>query len=228
MSERCLNACYRDPTVRERLIIENPAVIGLLLDHQRTLNLLPFFLAPHTVAQAAAHRGVKANQMAYWVGRYVQAGILEGVGEATPVRGSRSPGQLYRVTAAEFVLLPAGGYAAEEIVDRTYGPMWASLREAVIHDTDEVASRWAIRIWLYQNRLVTQQEIPVEQIGQEVLVPEGNALNLWMTARFDAATLADLRSELEGVFNRYAARIIRDRPELPRTTVHLALARKVD
>ena len=59
-------------------------------------------------------------------------------------------------------------------------------------------------------------------------MPEGNALNLWMTARFDAATLADLRSELEGVFNRYAARIIRDRPELPRTTVHLALARKVD
>lgn len=212
----------------KRRIIDDPEVIGLLLDHQRTLNLLPFFLAPHTVADAAAHRNVKANQMAYWVKRYVEAGVLEGVGDAPPMHGTRSRGQLYRVTAAEFVLLPAGGYAAAEIVDRTYGPMWASLREAVIHDTDEVSSRWAIRIWLYQNRLVTQQEIPVELIGQDVLVPDGNALNLWMTARFDAATLTELRGELEDVFNRYAARIIRDRPELPRTTLHLALARKVD
>ncbi|THF88720.1 hypothetical protein E7T09_05955 [Deinococcus sp. KSM4-11] len=212
----------------ERLIIDDPDVIGLLLDHQRTLNLLPFFQAPHTVADAATHRGVKANQMAYWVNRYVQAGILEGVGDAPPARGTRSRGQLYRVTAAEFVLLPAGGYAAEEIVDRTYGPMWASLRAAVAHDTDLVASRWAIRIWLYQDRLVTQQEIPVDLIGQDILVPEGNALNLWMTARFDAATLTELRAELEGIFNRYATRIIRDQPDLPRTTMHLALARKVD
>src|SRR6476659_2141969 len=146
--------------------------------------------------------------MAYWVNRYVQAGILEGVGDAPPARGTRSRGQLYRVTAAEFVLLPAGGYAAEEIVDRTYGPMWASLRAAVAHDTDLVASRWAIRTWLYQDRLVTQQEIPVDLIGQDILVPEGNALNLWMTARFDAATLTELRAELEGIFNRYATRII--------------------
>lgn len=214
--------------MRERLIIENPDVIGLLLDHQRTVNLLPFFLAPHTVAEAAAQRGVKANQMAYWVKRYVEAGVLEGVGEALPERGARSRGLQYRVTAGEFVLLPAGGYAAEEIVDRTYGPMWASLRAAVVRDTDEVAARWAIRIWPFEGRLVTQQEIPVNLIGQDVLVPEGNALNLWMTARFDPATLAELRAELEDVFTRYVRRVTRDRPELPRTTVHLALARKVD
>lgn len=221
-------ACYPGSTVLERLIINDPDVIGLLLDHQRTLNLLPFFQAPHTVADAAVHRGVKANQMAYWVKRYVEAGVLESVGEAPPVRGSRSRGQLYRVTAAEFVLLPAGGYAAEEIVDRTYGPMWASLRSAIAHDTDEVASRWAIRIWLYRERLVTQHEIPVALIGQDLLVPEGNALNLWMSARLDAATLTELRAELDDVFNRYAARIIRDQPDLPRTIMHLALARKVD
>ncbi|GHF31594.1 hypothetical protein HNQ07_000539 [Deinococcus metalli] len=212
----------------DRLIIDDPDVIGLLLDHQRTLTLLPFFQAPHTVADAAAHRGLKANQMAYWVSRYVQAGILESVGDAPPRRGVRSRGQLYRVTAAEFVLLPAGGYAAEEIVDRTYGPMWASLKAAIVHDTDEVSSRWAIRIWLYQGRLVTQQELPADLIGQDILVPEGNALNLWMTGRFDTATLAELRGELEDIFHRYASRIIRDRPELPRTTVHLAVARKVD
>ena len=48
------------------------------------------------------------------------------------------------------------------------------------------------------------------------------------TVPFDAATLTELRAELEGIFNRYATRIIRDQPDLPRTTMHLALARKVD
>lgn len=200
----------------------------MLLDHQRTLYLLPFMLAPYTVADAALHRGLKANQMAYWVGRFVRAGVLEPVGEAPAPSGGRSKGQQYQATAQEFVMLPAGGYAADEIVERQYGPMWTSLQQAISHDTDLVASRWAIRIMVVQGRLIVQQETPVELVGQDVLVPEGNALNLWMTARFDAATRAELRDELEGVFSRYAARTIKNQPDLPRMYLHLALAEKVD
>ncbi len=199
----------------------------MLLDYRRTTYLLPFILAPCTVATAAAHRELKPNQMAYWVNLFVQAGLLEVVGEDA-VPGKRSRGLLYRASAREYVLLPAGGYAADEIVERQYGPMWARLQKAVAHDTDLVASRWAIKILVHQERVIVQQEVPLEQLDQADLVPEGNALNLWMTVRFDAATRAELRRELEELFGRYAARSIKDQPELPRTILHLALAEQVD
>jgi hypothetical protein len=220
--------CYPEGTLEERRVITDPAVIGMLLDHQRTTYLLPFMLAPHTVAEAALHRELKANQMAYWVNRFLKANLIEAVGEAPAAGKGRSKGQQYRATAAEFVMLPGGGYAADEIVQRTYGPMWASLQHAISYDTDLIASRWAIRIMVIHGRLITQQETPAELIGQDVLVPEGNALNIWMTARFDHATQQELRAELEDVLRRYAARIVRDRPELPRYYVHLALAEKKD
>ena len=198
------------------------------MDYRRTTYLLPFILAPCTVADAAADRKLKPNQMAYWVGLFTKAGVLEVVGEAAPKKGGRSRGLLYRATASEFVMLPAGGYAAEEIVERQYGPMWAMLQKAVAQDTDLIASRWAIKILVHQGRVIVQQEVPVERLDQGDLVPEGNALNLWMTVRFDAVTRAELRADLEAMFSRYAARTIKDRPELPRTLLHLALAEKVD
>lgn len=198
------------------------------MDHRRTLYLLPFILGPCTVAEAAQHRGLKPNQMAYWVGRFADAGVLEVVGEAPPGLGGHPRGSLYRAVAREFVMLPAGGYAADEIVERQYGPMWALLKKAIAQDTDVVASRWAIKIMVHQERTIVQQEVPVECLDTGALVPEGNALNLWMTVRFDPVTLAELRAELEDVFNRYAARTARDRPDLPRTIMHLALTEKVD
>lgn len=210
--------------MEERRIIRDSNVIALLLDQPRMLYLLPFRLAPSTVAQAARDRGLKPNQMSYWVERFVEAGLLMPVEAEAYTEGKRR-GQAYQTTAREFVLLPGEGYAAEEIVEQRYGRMWRRLQQAVGGDTDKVASRWALRVFLHEGRILTSHELPVELIGRDVIVPEGNALNLWMVGRYDRATLAELRAELEEVFVRYSRRTVKDNPDVPRSIFHIALVR---
>jgi hypothetical protein len=205
--------------MQERLIVRDPAVIAVLMDPNRYTLLLPFRLAPHTTAQAARARNVKPNQMAYWVEKFLEAGLIGPV----EVPGER--GQSYRTAAEEFILMPGNGFATDEIVEKQYGPLWTQLQRAVSADTDEVATRWAIRVFLYQGRLLTRQEVPTEMIGQPDLVPEGNALNLWLRMRFDRATLAELRADLEDLYSRYSKRASSD-PDLPRHLLHLALVRE--
>lgn len=210
--------------MEERRIIRDPNVIALLLDQPRLLYLLPFRLGPHTVAQAARDRNVKPNQMGYWVERFLDAGLLISVEADTPSNGKRR-GQAYQTTAREFILLPGEGYAADEIVEQRYGRAWRRLQAAISDDTDRVASRWTMRVFLHEGRLLATHEVPVDMIGSGAMVPEGNALNLWMVGRYDRATLAELRAELEEVFVRYSRRTVKDNPDVPRSIFHIALVR---
>lgn len=208
----------------ERRIIKDPDTIALLLDTTRVTMLLPFRLRPCTAAGAARERGVKPNLMAYWVERFVEAGLLEPV-EADAAPGEKRRGQHYRTTAGEFILLPGDGFAASEIVERQYGDLWRKLRDLVDADTDTVASRWAIKVFLHEGRFLVRQEVPVELVGTDRMVPAGNALNLWLTLRFDRATAEELRAELEELFVRYSRRGLKDRPDVPRHYLHIALAK---
>jgi hypothetical protein len=207
--------------MQERQVIRDVEVIALLLNRGRAMYLLPFRRAPCTVAQAARSCGVKPNHMAYWVGRFVEVGLLTPAGTHLPGRR----GQTYQAAAREFILLPGAGYTAEEIMGQCYGEGWRSLERAVAEDTQRTASCWALRLFLHGDRWLDFQKVPVEILNGTSTISGGQALNLWMTAHYDRATLSELRAELEDVFARYSRRAVRDSPDVPRSIFHIALVR---
>lgn len=210
--------------MEERRIIQDLDVISLLLNNKHRMYLLPFCRAPHTVGEAAKDRGIKPNQMAYWVERFLEGDLLVPV-EADGQESGRRRGKQYQATAREFILMPGQGYASDELVDQLYGPIWRRLQAAISIDTDRRASHWALRVKLDDDKALVLAETPAESIGTPKTFPvfKDGAVNMWMNARFDPATLAELREELEQLCLRYSTRVVRDNPQVPRSILHLAL-----
>jgi hypothetical protein len=73
--------------------------IDLLLKLQSTRCLGPFMRAEHTLGTAAAELEMPASSLAYWVGRFVRAGLVEVV-RHQPRAGKPIP--VYRAVAEEF------------------------------------------------------------------------------------------------------------------------------
>ncbi len=96
-------------------VVRDHGAVDLLMNLNATRLLAPFMRGEHTLGSAAAALDVPASSLAYWVTRFVRAGIIE-VTRLQPRAGKAAP--VYRAVAAEFHVpldaMPAG--AREEFL----------------------------------------------------------------------------------------------------------------
>jgi len=80
-------------------VVRDHAAVDLLMNLNATRLLAPFMRGEHTLGTAAAVLEVPASSLAYWVNRFVRAGIIE-VTRLQPRAGKAAP--VYRAVAGEF------------------------------------------------------------------------------------------------------------------------------
>lgn len=73
--------------------------VDLLMDLTGARRLAPFMRAEHSLGSAAAELSIAASSLAYWVGRFTRAGLVE-VTRLVPRAGKPIP--MYRAVSSEF------------------------------------------------------------------------------------------------------------------------------
>lgn len=87
------------PLSQTVMIVRSHDAVDLLLNVQAARHLAPFMRTEQSLGSAAAELGRRPSSLAYWVDRFVRAGLLSVVREQ-PRAGKAIP--FYRATADEF------------------------------------------------------------------------------------------------------------------------------
>ena len=85
----------------EQRTVTDPAAIALVTDRRALRYLTPFLRAEHTLTSVAAVIEKNPSTVAYWIPRFVRAGLLEHRGDET--RAGRAMPR-YRATAQSFLV----------------------------------------------------------------------------------------------------------------------------
>jgi hypothetical protein len=183
-----------EPLSNEPVVITDHRAVDLLMNLKATQRLAPFMQAEHTLGSAAAEARVPASSLAYWVGRFVAAGLV-AVTRHQPRAGKPIPH--YRATATEFRVpfeaMPPG--ARETLFHGGRRHMF----EQFIAASDRAAERYytqGLRVRAHPDR---GMELSVIEPEDEVLPP---VTEWWGTATLNAEEAAEVHRILEDVRTR--------------------------
>lgn len=179
----------------EPRIATDHLAVDLLMSLRATQRLAPFMHGEHTLGSAAAEAGVPASSLAYWVGRFLTAGLVE-VTRLQPRAGKPIPH--YRATASEF-RVPFEAMSASSRESLFHGPR-RHMFERFVAASDRAASRYyteGIRVRAHPDR------------GMELSIVEPAAgapppvTEWWGTATLHAEEAAEVHRLLEDIRTRY-------------------------
>lgn len=109
------DALSNEPPTGPPRVVHDHGAVDLLMNLNATRLLAPFMRGEQTLGSAAAVLDMPASSLAYWVNRFVRAGLVE-ITRQQPRAGKAAP--VYRAVAAEFQVpleaMPAG--AREEFL----------------------------------------------------------------------------------------------------------------
>jgi hypothetical protein len=182
-------------------VVRDHLAVDLLMKLTSTRCLGPFMRAEHTLGSAAAELDMPASSLAYYVGRFVKAGLVEVLREQAR---AGKPIPVYRATAREFHVpfdaMPPG--RRDEFLNggrtRVLGEFTAAVERAILDEADS-----GIRILADPVR------------GVQINFIEGSSLSdiaateWWGKIRLTDDEARRLRDELVDIVHRYTS----DRPE---------------
>lgn len=183
------------PVSNQVRVVTDHLAVDLLMNLTATQRLSPFMHAEHTLGSAAAAAEVPASSLAYWVTRFLTAGLLE-VTRLQPRAGMPIPH--YRATATEFrVPFEAMSPTARESL--FHGPR-RHMFEQFIAASDRAASR-------YYTEGIRVRAHPTRGTELSVVEPELDApppvTEWWGTSTLTAAEAAEVHRLLEDIRSRY-------------------------
>lgn len=166
-----------------------------------TRRLAPFMRGEHSLGTAAAELDVPASSLAYWVGRFVRAGLVE-ITRLQPRAGKPIP--IYRAVAREFHIpldaVPPG--AREEFLHGGRRHVFEQFTRAV----DRAARHYFERSLRVRSHPVRGVEIGFAEQDDDDAVP--------MTEWWGSVTLTDAEAkEVQAIFDDLNTRFAIDRDE---------------
>lgn len=180
-----------------RVRLDDSEAIDLLMDAERVRLFEPFLVAPLTVAQAAARRGLTPSAMAYWVKKFVRLGLLRAV------ESGKTP--TYEATADEFVFDLMRGVPFEDVLRRQYSPTWDRMLGALVADYRHVSEDWVMRLYRDERGLIHREGVPEWMLNEPNRPWPPMALNTWGTLRMSKDVARAFQAALEEVVERFGA-----------------------
>lgn len=188
------------------VVVRDHMGVDLLMNLDATRRLAPFMRREHSLGSAAAELNVPASSLAYWVGRFVKAGLVRVV-RHEPRAGKAIP--IYRALSDEFQVpldaMPLG--LRDEFLNGGRRRMFEEFTKAV----DAVAEKYlreGMRVRCHPERGV---ELNFLENDRELPVPVSES---WGTVALTEAEARELSTLLEEVSARFRARTTgRDKKE---------------
>ena len=194
-----------DEVLSRALRVTDDRAAAALADPMLRRLVLTFVGQARSIGEVAASSGLELKRLHHHVTRLCRLGLLELVGER-PRRGRAI--KLYRAKADSFFV---SSDAAPELFTE---PLSRELRVAIRRHQLKTGSG----MLLYTGKNGAPLMRPVFDEANPSITTE-----LWKVLRLDAAEAAELRSDLQRLFDRYAAQSSgRGKPYL----VHAAIARR--
>jgi hypothetical protein len=183
------------PVIKKLMIVRSHDAVDLLLNVQAARHLAPFMRCEQSLGSASAELERRPSSVAYWVGRFVQAGLLV-VAREQPRAGKAIP--FYRAAADEFQIpfdaMPPG--TTEEFLHGARKLMVADFaisveRAARHHFTDGIS--------------VTGH--PRRGMSINFIEPKGGGTSpvteWWGNVSLTKAEAAELQKEMEALVTRF-------------------------
>lgn len=175
--------------------MRNPQAVDVLLQISAARRLAPFMREPHTLGTAAAELEMPASSLAYWMKRFLRAGLVEVVELR---RRAGKPIPVYRATADEFRVpldaMPPG--AREEFIHGGRRHAF-DLFSAAVENFAQRHLREGLRIRCDPHRGVEMT------FGPEVGDRPVPITEFWGMVMLTDEEAAQLHSELEAISSRY-------------------------
>ena len=188
--------------------------VDLLLNLTATRRLAPFMRGEHTLGTAAAELQLPASSLAYWVGKFVRAGLVEVVRHEAR---AGKPIPIYRAASSEFHVpldaMPAG--RRDEFLHGGRRHMFDEFRKSV----DRLAQQ-------YYQRGIRIKGHPDRGIELNFIEPDApppvHVSEIWGSVALTAEEAAELQRTIEALGER--VRTTREGPDRKEYVVVMGLA----
>ncbi len=179
----------------DRREVTAPEAIRLLTDLKALRYLLPFTAAPHTLTSAAAALGRPVTTVAYWLPRFVQAGLLEHLGD---VARAGKPMPRYRAIARQLAV-PFASIPFDRRVALLDGGRMRLLRRFLDGIDEAMAGSEAFALG-FSGR--TDGGMAITMIEEPELMDRPYT-DGWWSLQLDEASAVTLARELEALMEKY-------------------------
>jgi DNA-binding transcriptional ArsR family regulator len=184
------------------MVIDDATQARLLCGRSSVEALRPFLVGERSLTQAAADLGVRPSTLAYWLPRFVDAGLVR---EVRRVARAGRPIRVYRAVADEFRvpvgLVPPEAY--ERFVTGTRRQVYDEFLDAFGQAEPDV-ERWGLAIGVDpgDDQLVVRLDLPGADDGRP---GRRRTYEVWLELDLRVEDAVRLRGELVDLVERYRA-----------------------
>lgn len=181
-----------------RVIIDDPAVVEVLLDHAKMRLLMPFMMGPQTISGAADLTETPPTSLGYWVKRFVRLGLVREVGTRRPA--------VFQAVSNEFIVDPSRVMPLEEMLSGVQRPSWERMLRGYAREYQRVSPDWLLRFHVTPEGLLTRRELTREELDGSGAPAGQRPLGEWALLRLSREDAQAFRERLSGVVQEFLAR----------------------
>jgi hypothetical protein len=180
------------------VILDDPQVVEVLLDHDRMRLLTPFMAAPMTIAQAAEITGSPPTSLGYWVKRFVRLGLVREVASQRPA--------VFGAVSNEFIVDPSRVMPLEEMLSGVQRPSWERMLRGYAREYGRLSPDWLLRFHVTPEGVLTRRELTREELERPGGPAAQRPLGEWALLRLSREDAQAFRERLSGVVQEFLAR----------------------
>ncbi len=191
-----------DPRSKKVAVVSDPVQAALLCGRSSVEALRPFLMGERSLTEAARDLEVRPSTLAYWVPRFLDAGLIR---EVRRVARAGRPIRVYRATADEFrvpfALVPPEAH--ERFVERTRRQVYDEFLDALTRAEPDV-DRWGLAVGIdaADGQLSLRLDLPgaADEPGRP---GRQRSYDIWTELDLRVEDAVRLRSELVDLVERY-------------------------